>query len=69
VVKQFIRPFTLESSSLVVVLANLLEAVTYDKVKILPAFISWWMVQDVNLQLCVEHSGHVTDEEHALVPF
>ena len=39
-VKQFIRPFILESSSLVAVLANLLEAVTYDKVKILPKFIS-----------------------------
>ena len=39
-VEQFTKTFIVESSSPVVVLANLLEAVIYGKVKIVPAFVT-----------------------------
>ena len=38
--EQFTRTFIVESSSPVVVLSNLLEAVNYGKVEIMPAFLT-----------------------------
>ena len=45
--RQFTKTFIVESSSPMVVLASLLEAVIYGKVEIVPAFLTdppWWSV-------------------------